>query len=156
MVKKTIQVLLRQDVSKLGKNGSIAKVSKGYARNYLLPNQIAVIATSNIIENAEKQALINAEKLKQEIEQAQLKKVFMDSIKKLTIKKKVGKDNLIFGSVSDKEIASLLLMKTGEVINKQNISIPEIKTTGIYNIIVQLYPSIISNLQLQVIPFITL
>ena len=101
MVKKTIQVLLRQDVAKLGKNGSIEKVSKGYARNYLLPNKIAVKATSTIIKNAETQALINAEKLKKEIEQAQLKKAFVDSIKKITIKKKVGKDNYIFGSVSD-------------------------------------------------------
>ena len=96
-----MQVLLCQDVAKLGKNGDIEKVALGYARNYLLPNKIAVQVTSTILKNAEKQSLINAEKLKQELELAKLKQVFLESIKKLTIKKKVGKDNLIFGSVSD-------------------------------------------------------
>ena len=101
MVKKTVQVLLCQDVAKLGKNGSIEKVAIGYARNYLLPNKIAIKATHRIIKNVEKQALINEEKLKQNLELAKLKKVFIESIKKITIKKKVGKENLIFGSVSD-------------------------------------------------------
>ena len=57
--------------------------------------------------------------------------------------------------IQNKEVVSLLLMKTGEVITKHNIQMPEIKTTGVYTISIKIYSNISSNLQLQVVPLLT-
>nr|YP_010338806.1 ribosomal protein L9 [Glaucosphaera vacuolata]UNJ18756.1 ribosomal protein L9 [Glaucosphaera vacuolata] len=152
MVKKTTRVLLCQDVEKLGKPDTVVKVSMGYARNYLLPKKIAIPVTQSILNLIQKKAVLQEQKLKNTLEIANKRKVLLESVGKFTLRKKVGKNDLIFGSVSDKEVASLITAKTGELIPKQNIQCPEIKNTGVFSILVNLHPSVTASIKLQIIP----
>lgn len=152
MVKSTIQVLLRQDINLLGKNGDLIQVSYGYARNYLFPKQIAVPATKQIIAFSNKQKLIRLEQIAKERAIAENKKNALELVSKFTLRKKVGKDDLIFGIVTNREIAELISSQIGETIDKKNIEVPEIKTVGIHSVEVKFMSNISANIKLQVLP----
>lgn len=154
MVKSTIQVLLRNDVNHLGKSGDILHVACGYARNYLFPKQIAVPATKQVIAFANKQKLIRLEQIAKEKAIAENKKNALELVSKFTLRKKVGKDNLIFGIVTNREIADLISSQIGETIDKKNIEVPEIKMAGIYPIEVKFMSNVVANIKLQVLPLV--
>ena len=97
----TIQVILQQDVPNVGASGELVKVRPGFARNYLLPRQLAVSATTaqvNRLEHEKVVALAKAEKLRKEMRE------LADKIGALEIKiaRPVGEDNKLFGSVTAK------------------------------------------------------
>ena len=99
----TIQVILQGDVEKLGKSGELVKVRPGYARNFLLPRQLAVPATTaqvNRINHEKAVALAKAEKSKAGA------RALADRINQLSIKiaRSVGEEDKLFGSVSSKDI----------------------------------------------------
>lgn len=152
MVNKTIQVVLNQDVKTLGKTGDLKSVSLGYARNFLLPNSFASIATQSLVLKIEKQQLIkqNQEALLKQ-EKTNMKNA-IEALKQITITKKVGQKEAIFGSVSPREIADIITAQLAQDIDKKQILIPEIDILGNYDIEVELYPGIRAQLKLQVLP----
>src|SRR5215472_923903 len=98
-----IQVILQQDVDKLGKSGELVRVRPGFARNYLLPRQLAVPATSAAVRRIEHEksvALAKAEKAKNEARDVAARL----SALPLKIAQKVGDDGRLFGSVTAKDI----------------------------------------------------
>ena len=95
----TLQVILQSDVDKVGKSGELVKVRPGFARNFLLPRQLAVPATSaqiNRLEHDKAVAVAKAEKNKKE-QQGVAEKI---NALKLTIARPVGEDDKLFGSVT--------------------------------------------------------
>nr|QUE28144.1 ribosomal protein L9 [Sahlingia subintegra] len=151
MTQKNISVLLLKDVEKLGNTGSINSVALGYARNFLIPQGLVCITTPAIekaIERdmAKKQA-IEMENIQKSKEIANI----IEGIKTFTIKKKVGKDDLIFGSVTNQEIADCLEATTQQAVDKKNITLPTIRKTGVYEINIKLNHSISTNIKLQVL-----
>src|SRR5579872_6375706 len=98
-----VQVVLQQDVSKLGKSGELVRVRPGFARNYLLPRQLAVAATTAAVHRIEHEktvALARAEKGKREALS------IADRLNALAIRifQKAGEDGRLFGSVTTKDI----------------------------------------------------
>src|SRR6516164_470868 len=96
-----IQVILQQDVDKLGKSGELVRVRPGFARNFLLPRQLAVPATSSAVRRIEHEkavATARAEKAKKEAREVAAQ---IDAIA-LTIAQKAGEDGRLFGSVTAK------------------------------------------------------
>lgn len=93
----------------------------------------------------------NKELLKIRENQFKLKEL-LEAIGKITIKRKVGKDNLIFGSVNEKDILTAIESKTGEKIDKKNIIMPLIESIGNYKIIIKLGNQIDVNIEMQIIP----
>src|SRR5271155_4898681 len=94
-----IQVILRQDVEKVGKSGELVRVRPGFARNFLLPRELAVAATSAAVHRIEHEravAIVRAEKAKREAQGA------ADKLSALTIRivQKAGDDGRLFGSVT--------------------------------------------------------
>lgn len=152
MTKANISVLLKQDIGKLGKRGELVKVKPGYARNYLIPQDIACFATPGVLKQADR--IFKAEQEKHLLEKTTLQntQLLLEKIKKLTIKKKVGKGNAIFGTVTDKEIASKISQMTNEMIDKRQILCPDIKSIGQYYIEVKLKYNLVIKLDLSVIP----
>nr|QUE28526.1 ribosomal protein L9 [Porphyrostromium boryanum] len=151
MTQKNISVLLLKDVDKLGSSGTIVSAALGYARNFLIPKGLACVTTPGIQQAvqrdiAKKHALEEADIIKYK-ELASI----IESIKTFTIKKKVGKDDLIFGSVTNQEIADFLENTIKQTIDKKNISVPTIKTIGVYTANIKLYNSINATITLQVI-----
>nr|YP_010337939.1 ribosomal protein L9 [Timspurckia oligopyrenoides]UNJ17524.1 ribosomal protein L9 [Timspurckia oligopyrenoides] len=152
MVKKTIQVLLKQNIKTLGVKGDVKTVTLGYARNYLIPLSYATKTTPFILKQAEKEAAKLSEAanlLKQE--KLQLK-TSLEQLEQVSVKRQVGQNNMIFGSVSAKDIAKCIDDSMGVKIDKKNITTPIIESIGEYEIQIDLAPDISACLKLQVLP----
>nr|YP_010338404.1 ribosomal protein L9 [Bangia atropurpurea]UNJ18354.1 ribosomal protein L9 [Bangia atropurpurea] len=152
MSKRTIQIVLKENIQKLGKSNDIVTVAAGYARNFLIPNKMAAVATTGILNQQKLYAAIKEEKRKTAKEDSIKIKQLLEEIQKFSISKKTGDGETIFGSVTEKEISQIIKNTTNVDIDKQNIILPEIKTIGIYNIEIKLFNQIIANIQLQVLP----
>lgn len=136
-----MEVILHEDVPSLGQVGEIVKVKDGYARNYLLPRKIAVVANSKNVREMDHQKRIVA------VKKAQLKVKAEELAAKLasvsvTITKEAGEEDKIFGSVTTMEISNTLRAE-GYIIDKRHIKIAEpIKKIGVYDISVRLHPEV--------------
>jgi len=132
-----MKVILRKEHEKLGQIGTVVDVKDGYARNYLIPKNIAFPATEGSVralEEEKKQATLRQGKEKKASEKlaVELEKL------SLTIKMKVGEDEKLFGAVTSQMVSDALKEK-GLEIDKRIIDLEEpIKALGIYNVNVKL------------------
>lgn len=152
MSKKIINVVLKENIQKLGKSNDLVKVAAGYARNFLIPNKMATVTTAGILKQQKFYAAIREEKLKIAKEDAKKVKQLLEEIQKFSVSKKTGDGKNIFGSVTEKEIAQIIKSTSNIDIEKQNIFLPEIKIIGIYNVEIKLLNQVTANIQLQVLP----
>src|SRR6266567_1190719 len=133
-----MEVILREDVDKLGNRGQIVKVADGYARNFLLPKRLAVAATEsnkNIVEQERKAAL--RREAKEAADAAELGK--MVETVTVIIAQKAGDNDQLFGSVTSKDIAEAL-EKQNYQIDRRKIQLPEpIKTLGEFKVPIRLH-----------------
>jgi large subunit ribosomal protein L9 len=145
-----IQVVLQQDIDKLGKTGALVRVRPGFARNYLLPRQLAVPATSAAVHRIEHErtvALARAERAKKEAGEVATKLSALPL--KLTLK--AGDDGKLFGSVTAKDIERAA-KALGVEIDKKAIRLPEpIKNTGTHEVHVHLAPEVNAVLKVEVV-----
>ncbi|MGO9834236.1 MAG: 50S ribosomal protein L9 [Polyangiaceae bacterium] len=145
-----IQVILHQDVAKLGQSGDLVRVRPGFARNYLLPRQLAVPATTAAVHRIEHEktvAVARADKAKKEAREAAGK---LSAIA-ITIAQKAGDDGRLFGSVTAKDIVQALKAK-GHEVDRRKIELPEpIKSTGTFEIKVALVSDVVATLKVEVV-----
>nr|YP_009510940.1 ribosomal protein L9 [Gracilaria gracilis]AXI96613.1 ribosomal protein L9 [Gracilaria gracilis] len=151
-MRKKITVILKKNLANLGQVGTIVNVSSGYAFNYLIPYDFAHLATNGRLKHHKMLLNIKQKKLDNIKDKLQIITQKLNKIAKISIKKKVGNTNQIFGSVSDKEIISNLLYFTGEKLEKKNFYIPNIKKIGIYNLDIMLTKDIKVSIKLQILP----
>ncbi len=141
-----IQVILQQDVDKLGKSGELVRVRPGFARNYLLPRQLAVAATTAAVKRIEHEkavAVARAEKAKKEAREVAEKL----SAVAVTIAQKAGDDGRLFGSVTAKDIEAAFAAK-GVVIDRRKIALAEsIKSVGSFEFKVKLVSDVVGDAQ---------
>ncbi len=136
-----MKVILRKNFNQLGKVGDVVEVKDGYARNFLIPRQIAYTALKGNIRALEEEKKQLAKKLEKEIKAAELLATELEKVS-VTIPVKVGEEDKIFGSVTTQMIADALKEK-GYEIDKRKIEIPEsIKALGIYSINIKLHSDI--------------
>nr|YP_009237431.1 50S ribosomal protein L9 [Wildemania schizophylla]AKS28478.1 50S ribosomal protein L9 [Wildemania schizophylla] len=152
MSKKIVTVVLKENIQKLGSNNDLVKVAAGYARNFLIPNKMAIIATDGILSQQTLYESVRQEKLTIAREEAQKVRILLEEIQKFSVSKKTGDGQTIFGSVTEKEIAQIIKNTTNIDVDKQNIFLPDIKTIGIYSIEIKLFNQVNANIQLQVFP----
>jgi large subunit ribosomal protein L9 len=145
-----MEVILREDVDKLGTRGQLIKVAAGYARNFLLPKRLAVPATDankKIIEQ-ERQAHLRKE-AKLAADAADLGKLMANV--NITIAQKAGENDQLFGSVTSKDIAEAL-EKQGYTIERRKIVLDEpIKSLGEFKIPLRLHREVTAEITLNVI-----
>lgn len=145
-----MKVILQQDVKGQGKKGELVNVSDGYARNYLLPRNLAVAATAENL-NAMKQQ-DKARKQREAAEKAEAE----ETAKKLEgilvkIPARAGEGGRLFGAVTSKEISESLLAQTGLNISKSKIVLDEpIKSCGTYQLKCRLGYEVIGQLNVMV------
>nr|UAD87906.1 ribosomal protein L9 [Gracilaria textorii] len=151
-MKKKITVILKKNLVNLGSAGSIVKVSCGYAFNYLIPCNFADLATTGRLKHYKMFLNIKQKKLNEIKGKFQILAQKLNKIAKISVKKKVGNTNQIFGSISDKEIISNILYLTGEKLDKKNLYIPNIKQIGIYSLDIILTNEMRIRIKLQVFP----
>ena len=145
-----MKVILLQDEKKLGKKGDVVEVSEGYARNYVLPKNIGVEATSKNLNDLKLQKA-NADKvaLEQLNDAKALAAVLAE--KTVEVKMKAGEGGRAFGSVSSKEIAAECKVQHGIEIDKKKIVLPEaLKNFGMYEVNVKLHPQVTAVLKVHV------
>lgn len=149
---KKLQVIIEKTHKKLGKRGDIICVSQGYALNYLIPNSIAKVATKGKLKHLSMLKKLEKFKLEKEYNKAYKIQQNLAEIAKISIRKKFGDQEQIFGSINEKEIQEHIFHITGEKLEKKQIYLPEIKTIGIFNIEIQILNDITANLKLQILP----
>jgi large subunit ribosomal protein L9 len=148
---KRLQVVLSQDVRKLGSNGDLVEVAPGYARNYLLPQGIASLATPGILRQVEQRREKERQRLLAELKEAEDRKVALKTVGKLTLRKQVGEDNQIFGTVTTQDMADTIKERAGQDIDRRSITIPEISKLGNYQAQIKLHPEVTATVDFEVI-----
>ncbi len=145
-----MDVILREDIEKLGTRGQLVKVAPGYARNFLLPNKLAVAATDSnkkIVEQ-ERQAHLRRE-AKEEAEANDLGK--MMAAVTITISQKAGENDQLFGSVTSKDIAEAL-EKQGYTIERRKIVLDEpIRSLGEFKVPLRLHREVTAEITVHVV-----
>ncbi len=132
-----MQVILLKDVEGVGEAGSVAEVSDGYARNYLLPKKLATIATSRKVKSIEKQRQAVLERIKKEQKASQTLAQQLSEVA-ITVEKQAGEEGKLFGSVTKREIAEALEAKGFKVDKKQVVLDEPIKSLGEYQVEIKL------------------
>ncbi|MBO5477046.1 MAG: 50S ribosomal protein L9 [Clostridia bacterium] len=146
-----MKVVLNQDVKGLGKKLQVVEVSEGYARNFLLPKKLAVVADNKNLSEA--QGKISSQKFKKqtELERANEVKAILEK-GYIEFKHKVGEGSKLYGSVTEKDIAQKIKEKFNVEVNKKKITISDpIKNLGSYTVNVKLYEGVIAKLKISVV-----
>ncbi len=145
-----MKVILKEDVPNLGRAGQIIKVKDGYARNFLLPKGLALLADEKnmkLLEYQKKKIEEEAKKKRQDAESVAQRL----SETQLIIKAKAGEDQKLFGSVTSKDIAEAL-EKEGFSIDKKQVNIVEpIKRVGEYEVEVKLHANIVAKVKVNIV-----
>lgn len=145
-----MEIILKETIDTLGREGDIVKVKPGYARNFLIPKQKAVLVNKASLAQLKQEqdgikARIATDKEKAEMLAAQIQKVTLE------IAKKVGDENRIFGSVTSGDIADALA-KAGVSVDKRAILLAEpIKALGEYKVAIKVGYQMTTELTVQVI-----
>lgn len=145
-----MKVILKNDVPKVGNKGQVIDVSAGYARNFLLPQNLALEATAHNMVRFEEIKKVEARYLAKHREEA---KVIADKIEKIscTLKVKAGEADKLFGSVTSQDIQDVL-KKEGVEIDKKLIEIEKpIKELGLYHVPIRLTSDIMPKLKVLVV-----
>ena len=145
-----MEVILREHVDHLGRRGDLVKVADGYARNYLLPRKLALLATDG------NKKVIEREKVKFDVKEAEEQKVAQAIADRLAsveveIARKVGETDALFGSVTNADIAEALAAK-GFDIDRRTIALPEpIKKLSETSVPVKLHRDVVVNVKVKVV-----
>lgn len=145
-----MKVVLLQDVKSLGKKGDMVNASDGYARNFLIPRQLAKEVNSQVLnefKNAE-----NSKKYKhdQELLAANKAKDMLTG-KTLTIKSKSGQGGKLFGSITTKDVASAIKEQCKLDVDKRKVVMDDIKTCGTYTAEIKLFTGVSATVTVEVI-----
>lgn len=133
-----MKVILRKDVEKLGEAGTVHKVADGYARNYLIPQGLAVLATAGELKVVEHNQQVQERKVER---QEKKQRSLADRIdgQKLTFNARSGQSGRLFGSVTAGDIAERLTSIVGQEIDRRKVVLEEpIRSTGEYQVAVHL------------------
>jgi large subunit ribosomal protein L9 len=144
-----MEVILREEVEKLGHRGSLVKVADGYARNYLLPKKLAVAATDanrKIVEQEREAWLRKEAKLKTDAED--LGKLISGIT--LTFRQKVGENDHLFGSVTAKDIAEALEKQNFHIDRRKVLLEEPIKTLGDHRVTLRLHRDVSTEIPVVV------
>jgi large subunit ribosomal protein L9 len=144
-----MQIILQEDVEKLGNRGEVIEVAAGYARNFLLPRKLAMEATPGNLKQLERLRVGYAKREATE-KDAATKQAELLSGATLTLSRKAGETDHLFGSVTSGDIAEALATQ-GFEIDKRKIQLPDsIKLLGEYDIAIKLYRDVVATVKLTV------
>jgi large subunit ribosomal protein L9 len=144
-----MEVILREDVDKLGRRGDVVKVAEGYGRNFLLPRRLAMAVTeSNKAMIAKERKAHDARLAKEKAEHEAVAQRIASL--RFVAPRKVGENDVLYGSVTSGDIAEFLKAK-GIEIDKRKVALDEpIKKLGEHEIKLKLHPDVVATLKLLV------
>ncbi len=144
-----MEVILKEDVVKLGHRGDVVKVADGYGRNYLLPGKLAIEATAAnkaVIEQMKSSAIRKS--AKEKIQAEELSSTMQEI--ELLFERKVGENDHLFGSVTSGDIAQQLELK-GFTVDRRKIAIEEpLKTLGEFHVPIKLHREVTTHVKVTI------
>ena len=148
----TVEVVLKENLEHLGSIGDVVKVRRGYARNYLLPRGLAVVASRGNVKQVEHEKAVQAQRI------AKLRSAQEDIVTQLSkvtvmVAKEAGEDGKLFGSVTSSDVLEGLEAKGVEIeLDKKKLIMPEktIKEVGSYEVGVKLPYGLTASIKLEV------
>jgi large subunit ribosomal protein L9 len=147
-----VQVILTQDVEKIGRRGDIVDVSRGYVRNFLTPRGLAEVATPSKMEEARRR-MEEAEEREQRLAErsGEIAEILNKTV--ITIEARTGEDERLFGSVTAANIAAAIQKARDLRIDRRRIMLDEpIKSLGTHQVTVQVYGDVQANVKVIVVP----
>jgi len=148
---KRVSVVLSEDVLSLGKNGDLVDVAPGYARNFLLPQAKAVPLTPAVLKQVEHRRAKEAERQAALKQEALDFRTALDTIGRFTVKKQTGGDDVLFGTVTNADVAEAIEAATKKEVDRRDIIVPEIHRTGTYKVQVKLHSAVTAEINLEVV-----
>jgi large subunit ribosomal protein L9 len=142
-------ILLREDIESVGGRGEIVKVRAGYARNYLLPQGLASLATKGNVKQIDQERTALLKRAAEERSTAEAQKDQMSSIS-LTFERRAGEGGTLFGSVTSMDIADALQAKGYEIDRRKIVLKDPIKETGEYTVKVKLHREVTLEVPVEV------
>lgn len=145
-----MKVILKKDIKGVGKKGDVINAAEGYARNYLLPRNLAVEASEGNLATLKEKKDSKKYKESMEMEEArELAKKISDLSIKFNVK--TGENGKLFGSITSKDISEEIKKQHNINIDKRKIVLEDsIKSAGVYNIEIKVYPNITSKIKVEV------
>ena len=116
---KRVQLVLNQDISKLGKSGDLVEVAPGYARNYLIPQKLATNATPGILKQVERRREQERQRQLELRQQALEQKESLEKVGSLTIAKPLGENEAIFGTITTQDVVDAIKAATGQEVDRR-------------------------------------
>ncbi len=145
-----MQIVLKEDIEKLGRRGEVVKVADGYARNYLLPLGKALPATPGNLKVIDREKRRYVARLVKEKGDNETLARRIQALS-LTLVRKVGESDVLYGSVTSSDIAEGL-EKEGIVVDKRRIQLVDpIKSLGIYQVPIRLHPEVTAEVKVWVV-----
>ncbi len=147
-----MQVILLDKIGNLGGLGDTVNVKSGYARNYLIPQAKAVMATKANVEMFEARRAELEAKVAEELNEAQARADKIDALEAVVIASKAGDEGKLFGSIGTRDIADAVTA-AGVAIAKSEVRLPEgaLRNTGEFEISIQLHSEVFATVKLQVV-----
>ena len=145
-----MKVLLKQDVTKIGRKGELLEVKEGYARNFLIPNGLAVEATGGTLKQLDEEKKAVERRKAKEKEEAQALAAKIKGIT-ITLKHKAGEEGRLFGSITSAEVTEALKQKGFEIDKKQVLVDDPIRLVGKYDVKIKLHTEVAASLHVEVV-----
>jgi large subunit ribosomal protein L9 len=147
-----VKIILNQEVRGVGAPGDIVDVSPGYGRNYLLPRNLARLATPGAIRQAEGIRARRAEREIADLEQARSIAGHLEALK-VVIPAKAGKEGRLFGSITTPQVADAVERTGGTAIDRRRIHLDApIKSIGTHRLTIRLHPEVEATVNVEVVP----
>ena len=145
-----MEVVLKEDIIKLGKMGEVVRVKDGYARNYLLPRGLVLSANSKNVKSLEHEKRVIAGRRERVVREAQKISDQISAVS-VTITARAGEEGKLFGSVTNIHIEKALSQQ-GFKVERRKIDLPQpIKNLGDYKIPVRLASDVVANIKVSVV-----
>lgn len=145
-----MKIILNEEVENLGLAGDVVKVADGYARNYLLPRGLAVMATERSVRQLEHQKKVVADRQAKVVSGLDKEKQAIEALT-VTVSAQAGEEGKLFGSVTTSELATALL-KEGVTVDRKRILLTEpIRQVGEHEVEVKLHTQVIAKFKVNVV-----
>jgi large subunit ribosomal protein L9 len=147
---KRIQLVLNQNVYKLGGIGDLVEVAPGYARNFLLPQGLAYQATPGVLKQAERRKEQERQRQLELKQAAEQQKQVLEKVTAYKIPMLVGENDALFGTVTSQDVADLIKATAGQEVDRREITLPDIRKLGTYTAEIKLHTDVVAKIQLEV------
>jgi len=144
-----MQIILQEDVEKLGTRGQLVEVAAGYARNFLLPRKLGIEATPGNMKRLERMRATFAKKEATEKEAAQKLAELLTAVS-ITLTRKAGENDQLFGSVTSGDVAEALAAQGYNIEKRKIFLVDPIKIVGEFEIPIKLHREVTSSVKLAV------